>query len=82
MCKEVAHVLAQHLKGRDQRLDDVETKDRSTNVGEDGGTQATAVVVDDLVCNIPVQNLALVPRHDGGNVILKDGGESCRIVDV
>lgn len=43
------------------------------HVGEDGGSEGP-VFVEDLVDDVPAVDFALVPRHDGGDVVLNDVG--------
>ena len=51
------------------------------DTGEDGVAER-AILVEDLVDDVPVQDLALVATRDVGDVILDHGGEGGFVVDV
>lgn len=52
----------------------------SKNVTEHGRTQR-AVLVEDLVNDVPCVDLALVARRDSSDVVLDDRGQCGRVTD-
>lgn len=54
----------------------------SENPGENTISTEVAVLAEDLINNIPVDNLALVMGHNIGNVVLDDRSQGVTIVDI